>query len=314
MSRSGPSNDRQPIRRASIVLVLVFCTFMVAGTAHAGAWTLKKGHLWIKSALLYQKTSDQYYSRNTPCPLGVNCTEGQRVDFPFDGESELTAVFVDVHYGLFDPLEIYLQVPFFDIQFTDLASPQRPGTSDIGDVRFGVKYRFLATPLVASLSVQAKAPTGFLNKDAEIIPVGDGQWDLELIGQFGKSLWPVQSYLNLDLGYRIRFAPALETSSVEPGNEFFFRGEAGYNVLENLVVKFALSGLYGDPFKNHSFDTPFDIPESEREVLYVEPGISLQVVRGLAFETSVQVSVSGKNYLAGEVFNVGVSYKFSLLR
>jgi hypothetical protein len=299
------------VAKSSFVLALViFSTALAARELTAGAWTLKKGQLWLKSSLFYQKTDERYFSRNTPCPGGHDCTEsGQRVPFPFGGESRFTAIFWDLNYGLTDRLELKLQVPFFDIAFSDLANPDRPTTSDIGDLRFGLKYRVLAKPLVASFRIQAKAPTGFFNKEAEVVPVGDGQWDLEFWGQFAKSLWPLAGYLNLDLGYRIRFEPSESTSSKKPGNEFFFRGEGGHNVLKTLLIKLAVEGFSSTRFR----EGDLTILDSERRVLYLEPGVYWLVAGPLAFEASIRLSVSGKNVPAGQIYNTGLSYTFSFL-
>ena len=299
------------IQRISISLILI--SVVVCSTvsnAVAGALTLKRGQLWVKSSFIYQKTDERYYSRNTPCPSGHDCTRsGQRVPFPFDGESEFSGVYWELNYGLTDHLELKVQVPFFDIEFTDVANPDRPSTSGIGDIRFGARYRLINMPVVSTFKIEAKAPTGFFNKEAEVVPVGDGQWDLEFGGQFGKSLWPQPAYVNLDLGYRIRFAPDITTSSKDPGNEFFFRGEGGYNVLKSLLIKAAVEGLYGNNFQ----EGDFTVRESERRVLYFEPGIYWVAKAPLALEAFVRFSLSGKNFTAGEIYGFGLSYTFSIL-
>ncbi len=280
---------------------------------YAGAWTLKRGQLSVKSTLLYQNTSERYYSANTPCPLGESCTRsGQRVSFPFDGESRLTALFFDVNYGILDRLQLGLQIPYFDIQFTDIPDPTRPGTSEIGDTRFGAKYLVFKAPFVTAVEVQAKAPTGFFNRDAEIVPVGDGQWDLDVSLQFGKSLWPIRGYVNLEAGHRTRFAPDLDKANVQPGDELFWSAEAGYTFLpEKFGAKGALSGLSGGKFKALQADGGFEIADSEREAVNLEVGLWWRWQRALSVEASVTKSLSGKNFPAGEVFGIGVAYLFS---
>lgn len=292
------------------IISFSFALLLVSQNAYAGAWTLKRGQFWIKSSFYYQKTNERYYSRNTPCPLNENCTAaGQRVDFAFDGESRLTALYLEASYGLFNPLELTLEVPYFNISFTDLADPERDNTTGIGDLRFGARYNFLSKPILSTFKVEAKAPTGFFNKDTEAVPVGDGQWDLEFEGQFGKSLWPLPAYVNLDLGYRFRFKPDAETSTLDPGDEFYFRGEAGYNLTRSFLLKVSLHGLFGQKFKQ----TDLTIEDSEREILYIEPGFYWVVKGPLALESSVQISLSGKNFPAGQIYSFGVSYTFSPL-
>ncbi|MFQ5675490.1 MAG: transporter [bacterium] len=307
---SGSWRKSRVFSRTVLFLYVVF-TFGLAQSLYAGAWTLKKGQLWAKSSFFYQKTTKRYYSRNILCPLEHEChSSGQKVPFPFDGESRFSALYLDLGYGVTDRLELRVQIPYFDIEFTDLSNPLRPNSTGVGDVRFGFGYNFLSNPIVSTLQIRAKAPTGFFNKESEVVPIGDGQWDLEFMGQFGKSLWPIAGYLNVDVGYRLRFAPDVETTTIEPGNEFFFRGEAGYSVLKNLLFKVALFGTYGEKIIQESLT----IPDSQREILFFEPGVFLTIRKNIALESSVMFSLAGKNFPAGQVFNFGLSYTFSLLQ
>ncbi|MFQ5823725.1 MAG: hypothetical protein ACE5JB_06695 [bacterium] len=296
--------------RGILSVILFYCFFSLLNpTVYAGAWTLKRGQLWIKSSVFYQKTDKRYYSRNQPCPL-IDCRKGQQVPFPFNGESRVTAVYWDINYGLTDQIELDLQIPFFDISFKDDPNPLRPKTSSVGDIRFGARYRFISKPIVSTIGVAAKAPTGLFNKDAEFVPIGDGQWDFEIQGQFGRSLWPLPGYVNVDIGYRFRFEPDIETSDLDPGNEFYFRGEAGYNIRRNILIKAALDGFWGERFTNRG--THLKFIDSERNILYFEPGIYWMFLAPWAAEASVKFSLSGKNYPSGQIFGFGLSYMFSL--
>lgn len=296
--------------RKVVLLILLAGLFE---SAFAGAWTLKKGDLRVKQSVFYQKTDERYYSRITPCPLDEDCsnfTGGERIKFDFEGESKSTAIYLDLTYGLLNNLELNAQIPYFDIMFTNLGNPDRPANTGIGDIRFGAKYKFLQNPVVAALKINAKAPTGFFNKDAEAVPIGDGQWDLEFVGQLGKSLWPLPGYLNVDAGYRIRFAPDPKTTTREPGNEFFFRAEAGFDILKPLLVKVAVNGLYGERF----IIDGFEFSDSQREILLIEPGLYWHPNSRIALEASINFSLSGKNYTAGQIYSFGASYTFSLIK
>ena len=290
---------------------LIVCLFSLTTQALAGAWTLKRGNLWVKSSFFYQKTDERFYSRNQPCPLR-NCEKGQRVPFPFNGESRVTAIYFDINYGLLDWLELDVQIPYFDIAFTDDSNPFRDNTTSVGDIRFGARFRWLTNPVVSTLKIQAKAPTGLFNKDSEFVPIGDGQWDLEIQGQFGRSLWPLPFYVNLDIGYRFRFEPNVETTDLDPGDEFTLRAEAGYNITQHLLLKAAIDGFWGDEFTN--ITTQLRFRDSGRNILYFEPGIYWQIYPPLAVEASTKISLSGKNYPAGVIYSGGVSYTFSIFK
>jgi len=294
--------------RPDVAALAVLIFLSLSTQLFAGAWTLKRGDLWVKTSFYYQKTRDRYFADKLACPIerNGNCRNGDRVRFPNNGESKIKAVFLDFSYGLLDQVQLNFQIPYYVIEFADFGGDRK--TTDIGDIRFGAQYRLIANPLVSSVKIEAKAPTGFFNRDSELVPVGDGQWDLELMARFGKSLWPIPAYANLDVGYRFRFKPAEKTTNRDPGNEFIFRAEAGYNVLRTLQVKVSVNGLYGNKFKQG------DIVAPERQVLFFEPGIHWNIQGPLAIDTGVQFSLSGKNYTAGEVFNFGLSYNFSLLK
>ncbi len=191
-------------------------------------------------------------------------------------------------------------------------NPNRPATSDIGDIRFGARYRLPFRPLVTTLRIGAKAPTGFFNKDAEVVPIGDGQWDLEISGEIGKSLWPMPVYFNLEVGYKFRFEPDIETTNLDPGDEFTLRVESGFNITDNLLVKAALDGFWGQEFTAIFVDSKFNLEDSDRRIFYFEPGIFWNIWHTLAFEASMKTSLSGKNYPAGQIFGFGVSYIFAL--
>ncbi len=278
---------------------------------YAGAWTLPRGTLWVKSALFIQRTSDRYASANLFCG-DRPCRNGERTPYFFNGRVESTASYFDIWYGVTDRLELQFQIPYFHISFEDDVNPDRPSTQDIGDVRFGLRYRTPLRPIVATVRIGAKAPTGFFNKDSEVVPIGDGQWDLELSIELAKSFWPFRAYSNVEVGYRFRFEPDLETTNLVPGDEVFFLFETGYNVTERVVLIAGLSGFWGQEFVAKLQGGAFPLVNSERRILYVQPKVYWQAVANLGFEALVNVSLSGKNYPAGEIFGFGVSYAFNL--
>lgn len=276
----------------------------------AGAWTLKKGKLWVKSSFLIQRTKDRYASRNIICG-DRRCRNGQRTRFFFNGKIANSATYFDFRYGLTDRIEVQFQVPYFDISFKDDVNPERPTTTDFGDIRFGLRYRIPFKPLVTTIRIGAKAPTGFFNVDSEVVPVGDGQWDLEVSAQFGRSFWPIPVYANLAVGYRFRYEPAITTTNLDPGDEFTLRAEAGLNITKNILIKTALDGFWGQEFTAIFTDSKFKLPDTERAILYFEPGIFWQVLGPVALDASVRFSLSGMNFPAGQVVGFGVSYTFS---
>ncbi len=294
-------------------IILIFVVVQIALTSsdgYAGAWTLKKGQLWVKSSVFFQHTSERYATNFELCD-GSACKNGERTPFFFNGKVKSNVAIFDAWYGVSDKLELQFQLPFFDIAFTDDIDPNRASSNEFGDVKFGMRYNILSRPLVATLNVAAKAPTGFFNKDAETVPVGDGQWDLHVQGQFARSLWPLPVYLNLDVGYRYRFDPDVSKTNLTPGDEITLRGEVGVNLRKQLLLKAAIDGLWGKEFTAIFVDSELLLNNSERRILYFEPGLYWQALPQLALEASVGISLAGKNYPAGQVYGLGLSYTFS---
>ncbi|HIG18085.1 MAG TPA: hypothetical protein EYQ31_12820 [Candidatus Handelsmanbacteria bacterium] len=84
---------------------------------------------------------------------------------------------------------------------------------------------FSANSFLFTLKGGAKIPSGDFRNEDGLIPVGEGQWDFHLVLQAGRSLWPLPSYANIDLGYRIRLAN--EDILRDPGDEWLVNAEIG---------------------------------------------------------------------------------------
>ena len=141
-------------------LIALFLLLLPAQTS-AGAWTLPKGQLWVKSSIFYQSTDEQFCTGN----LGF-CHGHDRAPFdPFTkGRSHSTVVFNELAYGVTGWLDLGVQIPFYSLEFRDLSNPTRPRTQKIGNIRFYAKYRLLVQPVVASIRFGAKSPTGVLTR------------------------------------------------------------------------------------------------------------------------------------------------------
>jgi hypothetical protein len=273
-----------------------------------GGWTLDEGVLRVKTYFAGMRTNERFASANLICD-GRVCRNGERAPFFFEGRYTSYATFLGGRYGITDRIEVSALLPYYYVRYTDLVDPDRPPTTDIGDVLINARYQLKEGSLSGSVKAQVKAPTGFFNKDAEVVPVGDGQWDLTLSGQAGLSLDPWPAYLTLDLGYKFRFDPPRGLTDRAPGDEFVFRFEGGYEAAEGLYLKASINGLLGQEWQRLRRGRDLRIEDSERRILYTEPGIYWET-GDWAFEGSVRFPLGGKNYPAGRVYGAGVMYHF----
>lgn len=277
------------MRRAGAVAVGVTILLGAAGPAWA-QWTQGgAGRIWLKSALYVQQT-DQEFSLT-----------GERRTEPTGKRADSKVVFTDVIVGILPPLDLWVQVPILDLQVTgpaeDLAS------SGVGDVRAWLRWRLLnlhrgQTPI--ALRAGFKAPVGFQTLDAQIVPIGEGQWDVEVFGEIGHSFWPAPAYAELWLGYRVRTANDLTLK--DPGNEFVYLAEVGVNPTARTLVKVTVDGFEGEKWTVEGRRTA-----SSRRILTLQFGGAARTIGTLWTEGAVRLPVSGRNIAAGPQFVAGLS-------
>lgn len=275
-------------------LALAAAVFVFIGgapvLAEAGAWVLPRGHTNIQVALLHQDTTERYF------------LNGERIPYFFDGHNRTSALYIDGRYGITDRLEGVAQVPFFHLRFDDLADDRT--SSGLGDVRLGLRYNLVKDSPVATLEARVKFPTGTFVNDAEVVPVGEGQWDLDLAAEVAHSFWPRPFYLNGQVGYRFR-GPN-EESGIDFGDELFWLAEGGYTVNARLGLKLVARGLHGQ--EGTSFDIP--IETLKRKAVYVEPGAVFRINPKWFLEFAVPFTVAGRNWPAGPVFTLKLTAAF----
>ncbi len=262
----------------------------LSGPAFAGAWVLPRGKSWAGLSLMFQDTTERYF------------LDTRRVPYFFEGRSRTAAAFFDYRRGLVDRLEAFAQLPVYSLRFDDLADRRR--STGLGDVRLGLRYGVLKAPLVATLGAAIKFPTGNFVNDAEVIPVGEGQYDVEVTGELGRSLWPRPGYVTALIGYRLRTAN--RDVGIDPGDEVFWSLEGGYTVVGRMGLKGVVRGLHG--FDATSFGLP--LPSRRREILYLQPGVTLRLGSAGGVEFSASVSVRGRNYPAGIAFGLSFYGQF----
>ena len=283
----------KPTRCRCLVLTTVAALLLLPGLqndALAGGWTLSRGTTWLRTGFMVQITDERYF------------IDGSRIPYFFEGHNQTLAAFVDLRHGITDRLEAAVQLPFFGISFDDLAAERN--TTGIGDLRMGLRYNLLPGPVVATVGATVKFPTGEFVNDAEIVPVGEGQYDFEVTAEVARSLWPRPGYVTALIGYRWR-TPNAETG-IHHGDEVLWSFEAGYGVIPRVMLKALIRGLHG--LETTSFGLA--LPSLERRVVYFEPGVLLELSPRRTLEVSVPMSLSGQNWPAGPVFNIGVFQSF----
>ncbi len=253
-------------------------------------WTRgQPGKLWVKTAFFLQKTDERF------------AESGERTQWLDMGESDARALYTDVIVGIHPNVDLWVQIPFFDLRFNRDFDPRR--TTGFGDIRGWVRWKVAdlfdgSTPV--AVRVGAKAPVGSSPLDAEIIPVGDGQWDVEGFGEIGHSFWPFPAYAELWVGYRARFANNEKLK--DPGGEYVFLAEAGVNPTPGTLLKATVDGFWGRNWIVERITTG-----TKRRILQLQFGGGVQFPRPLWMEVAVRVPASGRNFPAGPQFVFALS-------
>ncbi len=282
------------VRTVTGVAVFIAVTSTFARSV-AAQWTQGgAGRFWVKSALFWQRTDEEF---------DLTGTRRQRIDL---GEANSWAVFTDIIVGLHPRVDLWLQIPFLDLRFTNVAEDLR--STGFGDLRGWIRWQPIAlnrgaTPL--ALRAGAKAPLGPSPLDVTIIPLGEGQWDLEVFGEVGHSFWPVPAYAELWLGYRARFEN--ETLRKDPGGEFVFLAELGGNPLSGTLLKVTADGMVGRNWIVEGVRTA-----SSRRIVTLHFGAGARLVKQLWLEGGLRVPVAGRNFPAGTQLVAAVSSAFAV--
>ena len=296
---SLPFVSRTSLRSFSRTIPILIAALGIAapGVAFAGAWTLEKGQVWSKITGLYQAT-DEHFDR-----------DGEPSGFPADYTSR--EVYLDVYYGVTKRFDLGVQFAAINRKFENFTSNRhremfgyRAKESGLGDIRVFGKVNLAHEPVVGTLMLGIKAPTGDFRAAPEAMSAGNGQWDVEVVAQIGKSFYPIPAYANIDLGYRLR--ETNETIHHNPDDELIYNLEVGASPVEMLNVALKLEGISG----------------AGRRVTYAIPTAIVSLPQGLALEAAARVSVLGRadpalgapyTFFAGSTFLFGISYTGSLM-
>jgi len=272
------------------------CTGLVAAALAApaavvGQWVEEPGKGWVSVQYFYHDTRDRFdqFADETP--------------FFADGHAVSNAVFATAALGLIPNWDVWVRVSWNSLDFTD-AADERSRTG-IGDTNVWLRVaplKYFDIDFPFAIRGGVKAPTGDSPVDAEIIPLGEGQTDWEIMGEVGHSFWPAPYYVNGWVGYRWR--KENEDTRKDPGEEVFFLAQVGGNT-GRIGYKVIVEGWDGD--------TPviegIPVRNARREYLQITPSISWDTGAG-SLELGWRFPVRGRNLPSGGALTAGYFTRF----
>lgn len=257
----------------------------------AGQWVESPGTGWIQLSLYHHDTTDEY------------TLERNLRTIPNGGRAVATSFFLTSAFGIVDGVDAWVQLPYHSIEFTD-NSVTPLNRSGLGEVKAFVRFAplsWLGSSFPFAIRGGVKLPVSDFQLDAQIIPLGEGQRDWELIAEVGHSFWPKSAYVMGWLGYRWReFATDLNRDF---GDEVFFLAAVGGNA-GALGYKFTVEGWNGG--------TPLiegiRLESASREMLHITPTVSYTVGPG-ALEVGLRTPLAGRNLTGGSAFTAGYFFR-----
>ena len=273
-------------------LVFLAASWQVGSSSsvEAGAWTIPMRKSFFQVGFMFQDTTERYF------------LDGDRIPYFFDGRNRTQALFFQLTHGLTDKLEVEAQIPLFNISFDDFADDRM--STGPGDLRITGRYSLSVDPVAVVVGSTVKFPTGEFVNDAEIVPVGEGQYDFDVFAELGRSLWPKPGWVSGKIGYRWRTENP--ETGIDFGGELIWNIEFGYRIKGPVTAKLLARGLHG----GSSTSFGISIPTLKREAVYVEPAVIIDFDPSRGLELSVPFTVRGRNWPAGPIVNVKFFQRF----
>ena len=266
-----------------LTLLVLIVSLVYPKWVWSGAWPRKKNEIYLK-ADVYRFKSDEIFAAkgNKKIPGPDFCETGSNIY----GEYGLTSVWTSI----------------FSLNYKQLSTNvlgRTQETSGFGDLWLNVKRGLGEKVFVFSLQGGVKVPFGY--RKLEIPALGDGQIDLEIRGQAGKSLYPFPGYLNAEIGYRKR--------NGDFSDEIPFLFEIGGNIGKRVWIKLLYDGV--SSFSDDTASTTSNRHPNifDEEYTTISPGLSVLLLNGISLELLYQRVLTGGNTAAGNKYFVGVSWK-----
>jgi hypothetical protein len=247
--------------------------------------TLPTGAGWLQLSF-YGRSTDQ----------GFN-PRGDRQDFIGGSTFETRSLYLTAAYAAFDGLELWGQVPAHWLSVAGAA-----GSSDgqgIGDLRAALRISPTLVGYDAPVTVRfgLKLPMERLPVDARVLPLTEGQTDLELSVESGWAAGNLPVYVAGWVGHRWRGEN--QDERLRPGNELFAHATMG-GTAGRFSLEVGIDAMWGRP----PIDQGLELESAGRRLIQVVPTVGADLGPG-RLELTTPIDVSGRNLPAGVAFSIG---------
>lgn len=247
--------------------------------------TLEPGSGWLQLSLYGQNATESFN------PLG------ERKTFVAGNRFRTRSAFVTGAVGVVRGLEIWGQVPVHRLSVEGPAGSSRG--NGVGDVRLAARVgsEMLGLELPIAVRAGVKLPGGDFPVDARLLPLTEGQTDIEVSVETGHAFSTLPVYAVGWLGHRWRAENA--TADREPGDEWFGHAAVGAGV-GAFSFELGVDVLRGGAPSAQGFS----LDNERRRLVLLVPTVGYDVGPG-RFEATLQSPLSGRNLPAATGLSLG---------
>ena len=261
----------------------------------SGQWLESFGEGWVDARLYYHDTTQEYGP------------DGEIRDFFAAGHAITRSLYVTAATGLWRGVDTWVQVPIHYLTYNDAAGDR--DETGFGDLRLFLRVDpslVGVSTFPVALRGAIKVPAEEFPEDTEVIPLNEGQVDLELFLEAGHSFYPAPFYAMGWVGYRWRLA---REDFRDPGDETLLYVAAGGDIGSRWLWKFAFEGLWGA--------TPVidrvPVENARRRIVQIFPTLGFRIGPG-AIDVGGRIPLSGRNLPAGPAIVAGYFIRWDASR
>ncbi len=283
---------RLPIS-VNALLTLAAVAVLLLPEPAAGQWVEPPGQGWVSASIYHQDTRRRFDSR------------GEERSLFADGHAITSSLYVTAAVGVISGVDIWAEMPMHRLRFDDAAGNR--DRTGIGDPKVWVRVaplRLAGSAFPLAVRAGVKLPAGDFPVDAQVIPLGEGQRDWEVLVEVGHSFYPLPVYAMAWVGYRWRERD--DETERDWGDERFFLAQVGGTV-GRIGYKVIAEGWDGLTPVLEGILTP----TAERAYLQVMPMLTYPIGGG-QLEAGVRVPIYGRNLPSGQALVLGYFFDWSL--
>lgn len=254
--------------------------------------TLPQGAGWVQVSAYSQQANEFFNHLGTSQP------------FLADSEFDTRSLFLTGAVGLLEGLELWAQLPIHRLR-VEAASGNSTSTG-VGDIRVATRMapELLGLDLPLALRAGVKVPGSDFPVDATVLPLSEGQTDLEVSLESGTELGELPLYLMGWVGYRWRGENG--EAARKPGNERYAHLALG-GTAGGFAWELAADGLWGAAPEAQGIT----LEGERRRLIQIMPTIGYEVGGG-RLELASQIPVHGRNLPNGVGLSLGYRYAWGM--